>query len=63
MKRLLLVLIFVATNGCANMSKEHQAAMGAALSGVAGAGIGALFGGKEGALIGAAAGAALTTYK
>lgn len=59
MKKLLLVLMLMAVTGCANMSKEHQAAMGAALGGVVGAGVGALLGGKEGAAIGAAAGAAL----
>jgi hypothetical protein len=43
MKRLFLAITFIAIalNGCANMSKEHQAAMGAALGGLAGAGLGA----------------------
>lgn len=49
----------IALSGCANMSKEHQAAMGAALGGLAGAGLGAAFGGKQGAAIGAAAGVTL----
>ena len=61
MRKLILVimLIAIALSGCANMSKEHQAAMGAALGGLAGAGLGAALGGKHGVAIGAATGAAL----
>lgn len=61
MKRLFLAITFITIvlNGCTNMSKEHQAAMGAALGGLAGAGLGAALGGKQGAAIGAAAGVAL----
>ena len=61
MKKLIpiILVIAVAVSGCANTSKEHQAAMGAALGGLAGAGLGAVLGGKQGAIIGAATGAAL----
>ena len=53
------MLIAIALSGCANMSKDHQAAMGAALGGLVGAGLGAALGGKQGAAIGAATGVAL----
>lgn len=61
MRKLILVimLIAIALSGCANMSKDHQAAMGAALGGLVGAGLGAALGGKQGAAIGAATGVAL----
>lgn len=56
---LAITVITLAFSGCANMSKEQQAAMGVALGGLAGAGLGAAIGGKQGAAIGAATGATL----
>ena len=50
--------VFIAA-GCANMSKEQQAAMGAGIGALVGGGIGALAGGGKGAAIGAASGLAL----
>ena len=38
---LAITVITLAFSGCANMSKEQQAAMGVALGGLAGAGLGA----------------------
>lgn len=37
----ILMVVAVAVGGCANTSKGQQAAMGAALGGLAGAGLGA----------------------
>lgn len=54
-----IVVVIVAIGGCANTNKGQQAAMGAALGGLAGAGLGAIIGGKHGAIIGAATGATL----
>lgn len=61
MRKLMPVIMVVtmAVGGCANTSKGQQAAMAAALGGLAGAGLGAAIGGKHGAIIGAATGAAL----
>ena len=58
MRKLMPVIMVVtmAVGGCANTSKGQQAAMGAALGGLAGAGLGAAIGGKHGAIIGAATG-------
>ncbi len=58
-KNKLIVTTIVASiglSGCANMSKEQQAGLGAGLGALAGAGLGALIGGEQGAAIGAAAG-------
>ena len=59
MRKLILAmtLIAMATSGCANMSKEQQAAFGTGLGALAGAGLGAAIGGKQGAAIGAGVGA------
>lgn len=59
MRKLILAMtvIAMATSGCANMSKEQQAAFGTGLGALAGAGLGAAIGGKQGAAIGAGVGA------
>lgn len=59
MRKLILAMTVtaMATSGCANMSKEQQAAFGTGLGALAGAGLGAAIGGKQGAAIGAGVGA------
>lgn len=59
MRKLTLAITVIAmtTSGCANMSKEQQAAFGTGLGALAGAGLGAAIGGKQGAAIGAGVGA------
>jgi outer membrane lipoprotein SlyB len=59
MKKTLLIstaIIFL-VSGCANMSKEQQAALGAGLGAALGAGIGKAVGGTNGVAIGAGLGA------
>lgn len=52
-----ITLMAFMLSGCANMSKEQQAAFGTGLGALAGAGLGAAIGGKQGAAIGAGVGA------
>lgn len=61
MKKILIVatVTTLAISGCANMTKEQQAALGALGGAALGAGIGGALGGSEGAAIGAGAGALL----
>jgi uncharacterized protein YcfJ len=50
-------VLAISLNGCANMTKEQQAMMGAGAGALFGGGIGGALGGGKGAAIGAASGA------